>query len=96
MKMNKIKNICIILLIIVIVTSLIITVKTIANTKEQIEESISEDLINDEEVRQGIINERNNIKKQEYFKIILVETIIVATSIAGIVVLEIKTKKKED
>jgi len=96
MKMNKIKNICIILLIIVIVTSLIITVKTIANTKEQIEESISEDLINNEEVRQGIINERNNIKKQEYFKIILVETIIVATSIAGIVVLEIKTKKKED
>lgn len=93
MKINKNKSkIIIICIIILLIASLIFTAEKLYKTKLDIEESITEEGIENEEIKEAVIKERQRIKKDEYLKIGITEAILIVIGVGTITCITVKSK----
>jgi uncharacterized protein YneF (UPF0154 family) len=81
---DKLRKALIIIIICIIIISIIGMVFRIKGIKKDIEESITEVGIENDEIREGIIKERGRIKREEYSKIVGQEVIVIVVGICGI------------
>lgn len=86
----NVKKILIIIMAGIVIGSILYTVFKINKTKKEIEEVITEIGIDNTEIREGIIKEKNKIKKEEYSKIVGEEIIVIIVNLCGIFIVERK------
>lgn len=94
---SKVKKTIISILVIIILISLIFTGKSIYDKKREIDKNLSEDYIENSQIKEAIIKEKDKIKKEEYKKIIIPQTIIILidiTMLTGIVIINKKESTK--
>lgn len=91
---NQVVNkITISVLLIIIAISLVFTGKSLYDKKTEIEKNLSEAHIANEKIREAIKEEKSKIKKEEYKKIIIPQTIIIVVDtiiLIGIIIINKK------
>lgn len=87
---SNMKKLLMVITIFIVVLSLIYTVIEIKQTKQNIQKSISDEYIEDQNIRVGISNERNEIIRNESIKYILREIFIIIIIIIIFIIIKFK------